>query len=325
VTTGANEGMLSAFMAFLEKGDEVLVFEPFFDQYISNIEMPGAKVVYVPLTPPKDGSEKLTSAGDWTFDIEVFEKAITDKTRMVVLNSPHNPIGKIFSEQELRAVGEICVKHNIIILSDEVYDTLYYKKFTRVATLSPEIARLTLTVGSGGKIFYATGWRVGWLIGPPELIKYVAAAHTRICYSSVSPLQEAVAVGFEQAGPLGFFDQSRAEMQGKIARFNEVWKELGLPYSDPEGGYFVMVNFAKVELPEGYDFPPHVASRPRDFKLAWFLIMELGVAAIPPSEFFTEQNAHLVEDWLRFAVCKDDSVLEAAKEKLRGLKKYIKA
>jgi len=86
-----------------------------------------------------------------------------------------------------------------------------------------------------------------------------------------------------------------------------------------------MVNFAKVELPDGYDFPPHVASRPRDFKLAWFLIMELGVAAIPPSEFFTEQNAHLVEDWLRFAVCKDDSVLEAAKEKLRGLKKYIKA
>jgi kynurenine aminotransferase len=86
-----------------------------------------------------------------------------------------------------------------------------------------------------------------------------------------------------------------------------------------------MVNLKKVKIPEGYDFPPHVASRPRDFKLAWFLIMELGVAAIPPSEFFTEQNAHLVEDWLRFAVCKEDAVLEAAKEKLRGLKKYIDA
>jgi kynurenine aminotransferase len=210
-----------------------------------------------------------------------------------------------------------------LILSDEVYDRLYYVPFTRIATLSPEVERLTLTVGSAGKNFYATGWRVGWLIGPPDLIKYVAAAHTRICYSSVSPLQEACAIGFEKANSLGFWDESKAEMKAKMDLFNAIWDELGLPYSDPEGGYFVLANMKKVRLPEGYPFPPHVASRPRDFKLAWFLIQEFGVAAIPPTEFYSEENAWIAEDYLRFAICKNDDVLETAKERLRGLKKYI--
>lgn len=114
-------------------------------------------------------------------------------------------------------------------------------------------------------------------------------------------------------------------MKGKIARFTEVFRELDLPYSDPEGGYFVMVNMQKVQVPEDYPFPPHVASRPRDFKLAWFMIQEIGVAAIPPTEFYTDANNWIAEDYMRFAVCKEDEVLEAAKERLRGLKKYIKA
>lgn len=226
-------GMLSAFMAYLEKDDEVIVFEPFFDQYISNIEMPGGKVVNVPMHPPPKGATETSSAGGWTIDMKELENAITDKTRMIVLNTPHNPIGKVFTKDELQAIGDLCVKHNIIILSDEVYDRLYYVPFTRIATLSPEIAKLTLTVGSGGKNFYATGWRVGWLIGPEHLIKYVSAAHTRICYSSVSPLQEATAIGFEEADKHGFWEESKKEMQGKMKKFNAIWDELGLPVSHP--------------------------------------------------------------------------------------------
>jgi kynurenine aminotransferase len=231
------------------------------------------------------------------------------------------------------------VKHNLIILSDEVYDRLFYVPFTRIGTLSPELYERTLTVGSAGKAFYATGWRVGYLIGPEHLIKYVAGAHTRICYSSVSPLQEAAAVAFEQADKEGFWDESRNDMQQKMKRFCEVFDELGIPvclffdqnwhqlmvvqYSDPEGGYFVLANMAAVKLPADYPFPPHVANRPRDFKLCWFLIQEVGVAAIPPTEFYTDANSHIAEDYLRFAVCKNDDVLETAKERLRGLKKYI--
>ncbi|KKK21109.1 putative kynurenine aminotransferase [Aspergillus ochraceoroseus] len=295
ITTGANEGMLSAFMGFIEQGDEVIIFEPFFDQYISNIEMPGGTIRYVPLHPPKDGATRTSSASEWTIDFEELEKTINPKTKMIVLNSPHNPVGKVFSREELERIGDLCVKHNLIILSDEVYDRLYYVPFTRIATLSPKLWERTLTVGSAGKAFYATGWRVGYLIGPEHLIKYVAGAHTRICYSSVSPLQEAAAVAFEQADKEGFWDQSRTEMKNKMERFCEVFDELNIPYSDPEGGYF----------------------------LCWFLIHEVGVAAIPPTEFYTDGNSHIAENYLRFAVCKEDEVLETAKERLRGLKKYI--
>lgn len=160
-------------------------------------------------------------------------------------------------------------------------------------------------------------------MGPANLIEYVAAAHTRICYSSVSPLQEACAIGFEQADAHSFWSSSITSMLSKITLFTSVFDELGIPYSQPEGGYFVMANFSKVRLPSDYSFPPHVASRPRDFRLAWFLIQELGVAAIPPSEFYTDANAHIVEDYLRFAVCKPDEVLREAMGRLRGLREYI--
>ena len=323
ITTGANEGMLSAFMGFIEEGDEVIIFEPFFDQYISNIEMPGGKIKYVPLSPPKDGAERTSSAANWTVDFDALEQAVSPRTKMIVLNTPHNPVGKVFSKDELTKIGDICLKNDIMILSDEVYDRLYYVPFTRIAALSPELAQITLTVGSAGKNFYATGWRVGYLIGPPQLIKYVQAAHTRICYSSVSPLQEATAIGFEEAEKNGFWDEAVKEMKGKMDRFCEIFDELGLPYSIPEGGYFVLANLAKIGLPQDYEFPDHVKDRPRDFKMSWFLIMELGVAAIPPTEFYTDSNTHLAEDWMRFAVCKNDDVLETAKDRLRGLKKYM--
>ncbi|MCJ1338373.1 hypothetical protein MMC09_003660 [Bachmanniomyces sp. S44760] len=323
ITTGANEGMLSAFMGFIEPGDEVIIFEPFFDQYISNIEMPGGVIKYVPLTPPPNGSTETTSSSEWTVNLPALRSAITSKTRMIVLNTPHNPIGKVFSKPELEAIAALCIQHQILILSDEVYDRLHYVPFTRIATLSPEAAKLTLTVGSAGKNFYATGWRVGWLIGPENLITPVSAAHTRICYSSVSPLQEACAVAFERADSLNFWTESATSMHSKITRFVSIFDELGLPYTNPQGGYFVLVNMSKVRLPSDYTFPEHVLNRPRDFKLAWFLIMELGVAAIPPTEFYTPSNAHLAGNWLRFAVCKDDDVLEGAKVRLRGLGRYI--
>ena len=201
------------------------------NRYISNIQMAGAAIRYAPLQPPDHGSVRTSSAADWTVDMAALEKIISPRTKMIVLNTPHNPVGKVFSKSELQAIGDLCVKHSIIILSDEVYDRLYYVPFTRIATISPEIAAHTLTVGSAGKNFYATGWRVGWLIGPEDLIKYVAAAHTRICFSSVSPLQEAAAVGFEKADEEGFWEQSKNEMQGKMKRFCEIFDELGLPVS----------------------------------------------------------------------------------------------
>ena len=148
-------------------------------------------------------------------------------------NYRHNPVGKVLSREEVEKIAALCVKYSIIILSDEVYDRLFYVPFTRISTISPEVSRLTITVGSAGKNFYATGWRVGYLIGEEHLIKYAAAAHTRICYSSVAPLQAAAAIGFEKADQEGFWDQSRQEMRGKVERFCKVFDELNIPVSNP--------------------------------------------------------------------------------------------
>lgn len=258
----------------------------------------------------------------------------------------HNPVGKVFTEPELQRIGDICLKHDLLILSDEVYDHLYYVPFTRIATLSPDLYNHTLTVASAGKAFHATGWRIGYLIGPQPLIKNVSAIHTRICYSSVSPLQEAVAVAFEKADENGFWEHSRQEMKGKLRLFCEVFEALGLPvsvfpssthgdlgkilhtnksskYTEPEGGYFVLVNLSRVQIPSDYSFPAHIEQRRRDFKLCWFLIQEIGVAAIPPSEFYSDDHAHIGEDFLRFAFCKEDEVLEMGKQRLLKLKRYI--
>ncbi|KAK6069917.1 aminotransferase class i and ii [Seiridium cupressi] len=190
------------------------------------------------------------------------------KTRMPTINSRHKPVGKV-AQEELFTIGELCVEHNAIISTDEVHDSLYYGPMVQMATLSPEIRNLTLPVG---------------------------------------PLQEACAVGYEKAEDLDFWDESHRSMKAKIDRFAEVCDELGLPYSDPQGGYFVMVNLSKVKISDEYMCPPHVASRPRDFKLSWFLIIELGVAAIPPGEFYLPESTHVAENYLRFVICKEEFV-----------------
>ncbi|KAK9466865.1 pyridoxal phosphate-dependent transferase [Lipomyces arxii] len=326
VTSGANEGMFSAFTAFLTEGDEVIVFEPFFDQYISNIQLPGGKVVYVPLIPPPDNDKRTVSSAEWTVDFDNLKSKISPRTKMIVVNSPHNPVGKVFSRDELLKIGEFAVENNIIVLSDEVYDRLYYTPFTRIATLSPELAQLTLTVGSAGKTFSATGWRVGWLIGNPELIKHVSAAHTRICFAVNSPLQEGTATALREAmKPENTFFQDHVESyKTKMKNFNRIWDELGLTYTNPEGGYFVLVNFSKVKIPEGYVFPVDVTTnRAKDFQMAYWLIKELGVVTIPPTEFYLPEHAHLADKYLRFAICKTDDYLEQAVERLRLLKPYI--
>jgi kynurenine aminotransferase len=319
----ANEGILSIFMGLLKIGDEVIVMEPFFDQYISNIEMAGGKCVYFPLQPPSEGDETTPGAGEWNINIADLESVITCKTRMIVVNNPHNPTGKVFTQQELLEIGQLCVDHEILIVSDEVYDKVCYSTFTRIAAISPQIQAQTLTVGSGGKSFGCTGWRVGWVIGPSYLTRLVLEAHTRICLSSVSPLQEALAIAFELANDLDFWSQNRKSMLSKVDRFVEVLEELKIPYSKPAGGVFVLANLAKIKLPDDYPWPEDLSQRPRDFKMAWFLIMELGVAAIPPTAFTTDEKTALLEDWLRFAICKDDAILEEAKARLRRLKNYM--
>lgn len=229
VTTGANEGMLSIFMAFLEPGDEVIIIEPFFDQYVNAIEMARGVVRYVPLQPPVKGASQMVQASDWTIDWETFEATFNARTKAVLLNSPHNPLGKVLSGDEASTIGALAQKHGVLIACDDVYERMCYVPSIHIGSLSPELSRRTLIVGSAGKTFYATGWRVGWVVGPADLIQHVSTAHTRICYSSPSPLQEATAEAFERADKFDFWNQSRLQMLSRVQRFTRVLDELGLP------------------------------------------------------------------------------------------------
>lgn len=323
VTTGANEGMLSCFTAFLQKNDEVIVLEPFFDQYISNIELNGGIIKYLPINPPADFDKRTVDASEWTIDFKQLESLITSKTKMIVINTPHNPIGKNFSKEELLKIGELAVKHDFLIVSDEVYEHLYYKEHIRISTLSDEISKRTLTIGSAGKTFAATGWRIGWVIGNEELIKYVQAAHTRICFSTPAPIQIAVANSLDAALENDYYESTRKNYINKYKIFTSIFDELNLPYTIADGGYFLLVNFKKIKIPENIKFPEIINSKPRDFKLAFWFIKEFGVVGIPPTEFYTDSNKEAAKDCLRFAVCKDDDVLEDAVKRLRALKKYI--
>lgn len=324
VTTGANEALLAILTGFLEKGDEVIVFEPFFDQYISNIEIPGGKPVYVPMHPPKEISERNVRGYEWAIDFEELEAAITQKTKFILLNTPHNPVGKIFTRDELNKIGQLAVKHNFLIISDEVYENLYYgDDFPRIATLSPEFDSRTFSIFSAGKSFAATGWRIGWIIGNPELINYAARAHTRICFATPTPLQEACATALNEASTNGYFEKTRSEYRKKYEIFTQVWEELGLPYTIADGAYYLLVDFSKLILPEDYEYPEDFQNRARDFKLSYWLINEIGVVSIPPTEFYIKEHEKVAENLLRFALCKDDEVLEKAVVRLRELKKYL--
>ncbi|KXN86402.1 hypothetical protein AN958_10264 [Leucoagaricus sp. SymC.cos] len=324
ITSGANEGQYSVFTAFLEQGDEVIMFEPFFDQYLPSVTFNGGKPIYVPLHPPAAHIEKPTS-DDWTIDFDELKRAVTPRTKMIIINTPHNPVGKVFRRDELEAIAAIAEESNLLVMSDEVYDSLVFdkKEHVRIATL-PGMWDRTVTVGSAGKAFAATGWRIGWLIAPKYIIQPTLAASTRIVFCSTSPLQEAAAAGLEQANQHKFFETQRTQYEERRAVLAEAFDKLGLKYTLPEGTYFILLDVSNVEFPENYPFPESVLGRGRDFRTCWFIAMEIGVSSIPVSEFYCEDHANIGEAYIRFAFCKDVDTLKAAAERLQNLKKYLK-
>ncbi|KAF5333437.1 hypothetical protein D9611_002399 [Ephemerocybe angulata] len=323
VTSGANEGQYSVFTAFLEQGDEVIMFEPFFDQYLPSVTFNGGKPVYVPLHPPTDSKIK-SSSNEWTLDIAELRRAITPRTKMIIVNTPHNPVGKVFTKQELEAIASLAEEFNLLVMADEVYDCLVFdgKEHVRIANL-PGMWDRTVTVGSAGKAFAATGWRIGWLIGPASIIQPTLAASTRIVFCSNSPLQEAAATGLEQAKERKFFENQLSEYAERRKVLCDAFDEIGLKYTLPEGSYFVLLDISEVKFPEDYPFPKSVLGRGRDFRACWFIAVELGVSSIPVSEFYCDEHANIGEAYARFAFCKDVDTLKKAVERLRRLKEYM--
>ncbi|KAK7695499.1 hypothetical protein QCA50_000135 [Cerrena zonata] len=322
ITSGANEGQYSVFVAFLEQGDEVIMFEPFFDQYLPSVTFNGGKPVYVPLHP-KLSADKISS-DDWKIDFDELRRAITPRSKMIIINTPHNPVGKVFTRKELESIAALAEEFNLLVMCDEVYETLVYdkKEHVRFATL-PGMWDRTVTVGSAGKMFAATGWRVGWLIGPESIIKPTLAATTRIVFCSNSPLQEAAAAGIEEANDRKFFVNQLSEYQERRDILTACFDKLGLSYTHPEGTYFILLDISTVTWPDNYPFPESVEGRGRDFKACWFIAMEIGVSSIPVSEFYCEEHVSIGERYARFAFCKDVDTLKHAAQRLAGLSKHL--
>ncbi|GJN88082.1 hypothetical protein Rhopal_001038-T1 [Rhodotorula paludigena] len=322
ITAGANEGMYAFATAFIRPGDEVIIFEPFFDQYVPQITFNGGVPVFVPIRAPAGAEQHNVPASEWKVDLDELRSAITPRTKMIWTNSPHNPVGKVFSEDELRAIGRIAEEHDLMILADEVYDCLTFdhKEHVRIAALD-DFWKRTVTVGSAGKSFSATGWRIGWAVGPANLIHPLLAAQTRIVFCCNGPAQEAVAVGLEQALENGFFEDQIKAYEERRAVLLEGLDKLG---TVPEGAYFVLVNTSRLEIPADFEIPTLIEGRARDWVVAWFVAQTAKVVLIPPTDFYSQPHWNLGSDWIRVAFCKDTDTLRAAGERLLALKPYIR-
>jgi N-succinyldiaminopimelate aminotransferase len=297
VTTGATEGVFVAVLGLTDPGDEAIVFEPVYDTYVPNLVMAGVTPRYVPLR-----------GDNWEFDADELAKAFNSRTRAIIVNTPHNPTGKVFSRDELRAIAELCQKHDVVAITDEVYEHILYDDalHTRLATL-PGMVERTLTISSLGKTFSVTGWKIGWAIGPAALVNAANQAHQFITYAVASPLQAAAAAALSL--PFSFFENLQASYQARRDRMVDVLEKVGFKVFKPAGSFFVMIDWRGVA-------PARVQD---DMQFAEWLIRDVGVACIPASPFYQESDKPMGKYFARFAVCKKDETLAAAADRLLQL------
>jgi N-succinyldiaminopimelate aminotransferase len=290
VTAGATEAIAAALLALCEPGDEVVLFEPWYDSYAACVAMAGATARVVTLRPP-----------DWTFAAEALEAAITDRTRLVLLNTPHNPTGKVFARHELEVVARLCRERDLLAVTDEVYEHLVYDgEHVPMATL-PGMAERTLTVSSAGKSFSVTGWKIGWVSGPAPLVAAVRAVKQFLTYAGGTPFQRAVAAGL-RAGPSAVAP-TRLALQAQRDLLCDGLEKLGLAVYRPAATYFVTTDVGPLGQDDGWAFCRALPAR-------------CGVVAVPAEVFYThpEEGRMLV----RWAFCKRPEVLRDALGRLAG-------
>ncbi|KNX37572.1 aminotransferase [Luteipulveratus halotolerans] len=296
VTVGATEAIAAAVLALCEPGDEVVTFEPYYDSYAATIALAGATRRTSVLRFP-----------DFAVDEESLRAAFSSRTRLVLLNTPHNPTGKVFTRAELELICELARQHDAYVVTDEVYEHLTFDgaQHVPVATL-PGMAERTITISSGGKTFATTGWKVGWLTGPAELVSACRTVKQFLTYVGSGPFQPAIAVGLGLDDD--YFDGFAASLQGKRDLLVRGLRDAGLDVSTPAGTYFVIADAAG--LMDKYGVSDAV-------DLCWQLPERAGVVGVPVSVF--HDDAEAARTLVRFAFCKKDDVLHEAVRRLRTL------
>lgn len=339
ITVGAYEALFCSIMAFVSPGDEVLIIDPAFDAYKPMVEIAQGRPVYVPLRltdkskssysvqlgqKDKNSSDtqRVISSAGYELDMAEFAQKITNKTKVLILNTPNNPLGKMYSRSELRSIANICKEHNILVIADEVYEQMFYDNQSNHLSISqmPGMWDRTITIGSAGKTFSVTGWKIGWALGPKHLMRYLQLIHQTAIYTVATPLQEAVAQSFENEIDLmsknksNYWDELRDLLYHKRNRIVSILLKANMIPIIPQGGYFILVDFSPFakQFKEQYELEGEAIGKPNtnDYKFVRWLSKTKGLQGIPASAFYSPMNKPLAENLVRFCFIKQDSTLE---------------
>jgi N-succinyldiaminopimelate aminotransferase len=292
VTAGATEAVAATLLALVEPGDEVIAFEPYYDSYAANIAMAGGTRVPVTLRPPR-----------FRPDLGQLREKITERTRLILLNTPHNPTGAVFTRDELQAIARIAVEHDLLVVTDEVYEHLVFNGEHCPIAQFPGMRERTVSISSAGKTFSFTGWKIGWVTAAPELVAAVKTTKQFMTYVSGGPFQYAIAQAL--ALPDSYYVQLREDLRAKRDLLATGLREIGFEVYQPDGTYFITTDIAALGEQDGIEFCRTLPDR-------------AGVVAIPSSVFYDDKEAGRTQ--VRFAFCKRKEVLQEALTKLAKLK-----
>ena len=291
VTCGSTEAMMAAMMTACNPGDKVIVFSPFYENYVADMILSGAEPVYVALRPP-----------DFAFDTDELRRAFEQKPKALILCNPSNPSGKVFTREELLFIAKLAAEHDTFVITDEVYEHIIYAPHEHVYFAAlPGMFERTISCSSLSKTYSITGWRLGYVIAPPEVIHSARKVHDFLTVGAAAPLQEAAVAGLEL--PESYYHELQAVYAEKRDVFLKYLDQAGLTYTKPQGAYYVMVDISEFGWAD-------------DAAFSEWLAREVGVAAVPGSSFFHEPVKHLI----RFHFAKQTKTLQAAGERLLKLR-----
>lgn len=309
VTCGSTEGMIATMMAIVDPGEEVIVFEPYYENYGPDAILSGAVTRYVTLYPPGSSGSDGTPRDVWHFDPEELRAAFNERTKAIIINTPHNPTGKVFTRDELQLIADLCIEHEVIALTDEIYEHIWYphpeRQVEHISMISIEGMReRTVAINSLSKTYSVTGWRVGYAIGAPDLINAVRQVHDFLTVGAASPLQDAGAYALQL--PADYYQGLQSEYLTRRNFLRDTLVEVGFGCDQPDGAYYLMTDISNF----GFE---------NDLRFTEYMIREVGVAVVPGSSFF--RRPELGAQRVRFCYCKREETLQKAAERLQALRR----